>query len=169
MCTVLLPPGVNPIAVNKYIYIYSRTVIRYNNTWISASPPTCFGLFRPSTGRYWAKGNNNGQLWHIGANIDLKHKHKNGLTFVVPCILIYFSSKTNQMHNISNLFYFGTTLYISEGLSIHHQESKTIYSIRCISYSFCGCLLASRHRTCVVWCMHSLRLLMMDGETDRNI
>jgi len=21
-CTVLLPPGVNPIAVNKYIYIY---------------------------------------------------------------------------------------------------------------------------------------------------
>ena len=22
MCTVLLPPGVNPIAVNKYIYIY---------------------------------------------------------------------------------------------------------------------------------------------------
>ena len=22
MCTVLLPPGVNPIAVNKYIYLY---------------------------------------------------------------------------------------------------------------------------------------------------
>ena len=29
-----------------------------------------------------------------------------------PCILIYFYSKTNQMHNISNLFYFGTTLYM---------------------------------------------------------
>jgi len=25
MCTVLLPPGVNPIAVNKYIYIYNLT------------------------------------------------------------------------------------------------------------------------------------------------
>jgi len=24
----------------------------------------------------------------------------------------YFYSKTNQMHNISNLFYFGTTLYM---------------------------------------------------------
>jgi hypothetical protein len=26
--------------------------------------------------------------------------------------LMYFYSKTNQMHNISNLFYFGTTLYM---------------------------------------------------------
>jgi len=34
------------------------------------------------------------------------------LTFVGPCILIYFYSKTNQMHNISNLFYFGITLYM---------------------------------------------------------
>jgi hypothetical protein len=25
---------------------------------------------------------------------------------------IFFCSKTNQMHNISNLFYFGTTLYM---------------------------------------------------------
>jgi len=32
--------------------------------------------------------------------------------FVGPCIVIYFFSKTNQMHNISNLFYFGTTLYM---------------------------------------------------------
>jgi hypothetical protein len=27
-------------------------------------------------------------------------------------VVEYFYSKTNQMHNISNLFYFGTTLYI---------------------------------------------------------
>jgi len=33
-------------------------------------------------------------------------------TFVGPCFIIYFYSKTNQMHNISNLFYFGTTLYM---------------------------------------------------------
>jgi len=31
-------------------------------------------------------------------------------------------------------------------------------------------LLASSHRTCMVWCcMYSLRLLMMDGETVRNM
>jgi hypothetical protein len=28
--------------------------------------------------------------------------------FAEPCIVIYFYSITNQMHNISNLFYFGT-------------------------------------------------------------
>jgi len=34
------------------------------------------------------------------------------LTFVGLCIVIYFYSKTNQTHNISNLFYFGITLYM---------------------------------------------------------
>ena len=35
------------------------------------------------------------------------------LTFVGPCsIVIYFYNKINQMHNILNLFYFGTTLYM---------------------------------------------------------
>ena len=41
----------------------------------------------------------------------------------------YFCSKTNQMHNISNLFHFVyNTLHVSEGLSVHHQESKTIHT-----------------------------------------
>jgi len=31
------------------------------------------------------------------------------------------------MHNISNLFYFGTTLHVSYGVSVHHQESKTVH------------------------------------------
>ena len=30
MCTVLLPPGVNPIAVNKYIYIYIYIHLAHN-------------------------------------------------------------------------------------------------------------------------------------------
>jgi hypothetical protein len=29
-----------------------------------------------------------------------------------PCTVIYSYNKTNQMHNTSNLFYFGTTLYL---------------------------------------------------------
>jgi len=32
------------------------------------------------------------------------------------------------MHNISSLFYFGTTLLVSVGLSVHHQESKTVHT-----------------------------------------
>jgi len=45
------------------------------------------------------------------------------LMFVGPCIAIYFYSKTNQMHNISNLFYleqqstcFGWSLRPSSGV-----------------------------------------------------
>jgi hypothetical protein len=37
--------------------------------------------------------------------------------FVGPCIIIYFYSKTNQKHNISNLFYFGKTLYMCPTVS----------------------------------------------------
>jgi hypothetical protein len=31
------------------------------------------------------------------------------------------------MHSISNLFYFGT-IYVSDGLSVHYQESKTVHT-----------------------------------------
>jgi len=49
------------------------------------------------------------------------------LTFLGLCIVMYFYSKTYQMHNISNLFYFGMTLYVSPSnirslrLYIQHQ------------------------------------------------
>jgi len=32
------------------------------------------------------------------------------------------------MHNILILFYFGTTLHVSNGLSVHHQGSKTVHT-----------------------------------------
>jgi len=42
---------------------------------------------------------------------------------------IFFYIKSNQMHNISNLFYFwNNTLRVSDSLSIHHQESKTVHT-----------------------------------------
>jgi len=49
------------------------------------------------------------------------------LTFVVPCILIHFYSKTNQMHNISNLFYFVTTLYMFQTVSPSIIKSLRLY------------------------------------------
>jgi hypothetical protein len=46
------------------------------------------------------------------------------LTFVGPCIIIYFYSKTNKMHNISKfILFWNNTLHVSDSLSIHHQES----------------------------------------------
>jgi hypothetical protein len=47
--------------------------------------------------------------------------------FVGPCIIIYFYSKTSQMHNISNLFYFGTTLYMFRTVSPSIIMSLRLY------------------------------------------
>jgi hypothetical protein len=59
---------------------------------------------------------------------DGKHSIIN-MTFVGPCIVIYFYSKINQMHNISNLFYYGNnTLHVLDGLAVHQQESKTVHT-----------------------------------------
>ena len=49
------------------------------------------------------------------------------LTFVWPCIVIYLYSKTNQMHSISNLFYFGTTLYKFRTVSLSIIRSLRLY------------------------------------------
>ena len=49
------------------------------------------------------------------------------LTFVGPCIVIYFCSKTNQIQNILNLFYFGTTLYMFRTVSPSIIRSLRLY------------------------------------------
>jgi len=47
--------------------------------------------------------------------------------FVGPCIVIYFYSKINQMHNISNLFYFGITLFMFQTVSPSIIRSLRLY------------------------------------------
>ena len=57
-------------------------------------------------------------------------------------VMSNFYSKINQMHNISNFILFWNTLRISDGLSVHHQESKTVHTASGIwSCRFCGCIL----------------------------
>jgi hypothetical protein len=77
------------------------------------------------------------------------------LTFVGPCIVIHFYSKTNQMHNISHLFW-NNTLHVLDIHSVHHQEEDHTHSIRYMSYRFCG-LLASSHKTCMTYLMPCVR------------
>ena len=108
------------------------------------------------------------------------------LTFVVPCIVINFYSKTNQMHSISNLFYFGTTLYMFRTVSLSIIRSLRLYTQHQVYVKQVLWLLAngnemevafhfipaSSHITCMTYtwcCMYSLRLLMMDEETVRNM
>ena len=49
------------------------------------------------------------------------------LTIVGPSIVIYFYSKSNQMHSNSNLFYFGTTLYMFRTVSPSIIRSLRLY------------------------------------------
>jgi len=54
-----------------------------------------------------------------------------------------FYSKTSQMHNISNLFYFGTTLYMVRTVSPSIIRGLRLYIQHQVCHT-CGCLLASK-------------------------
>jgi hypothetical protein len=61
-----------------------------------------------------------------------KSKVLSDLTFMGPCIVIYFYSKTNQMHNFSSLL--NITLHVSDGLSVHHREYKSVHTASVHTY-----------------------------------
>jgi len=44
--------------------------------------------------------------------------------------LLWFISiiKPTRCINVSNLFYWSNTLHVSDGLSVHHQELKTVHT-----------------------------------------
>ena len=76
------------------------------------------------------------------------------------------------------ILFWNNTLHVSDGLSIHHQEFKTVHTATgiCQTDNVAHLLafpLASRQHylfdiyTCC--CMYSLELLMMDGKTVRNM
>jgi hypothetical protein len=48
------------------------------------------------------------------------------LTFMGPCFMIYFHSKTNWMHNFR--VFFNITLHVSDVLSVYHQEFNTVHT-----------------------------------------
>ena len=91
------------------------------------------------------------------------------LTFVGTCIVIYFYSKTNQIHNISNLFYFGTTLYMFRTLSPSIIGSLRLYVQHKVYVIQVLWLLASGNEMERSSISFPLRLLMMDGQTVRSM
>ena len=51
------------------------------------------------------------------------------LAFVGSCIVIYFYSKTNEMHQfLKSILFCSITLHVSDGLSVHHQEPKIVHT-----------------------------------------
>jgi len=42
---------------------------------------------------------------------------------------MYFYSKTNEIHQILKfILFYSSPLHVSDGLSVHHQESKTVHT-----------------------------------------
>jgi len=71
---------------------------------------------------------------------------KASLTFIGPCNMIYFCSKTNKMHQFLKFILFcSSTLHVSDGLSVHHHESKTVHTASGICHTdSANCLLAGK-------------------------
>jgi len=71
------------------------------------------------------------------------------------------------------VLFWSDTLHVSGGLSAHHQDFKTVPT----ATGFCQtdtaiCLLQADSSICLTdacCCTYSLEILMMDGETVRNM
>jgi len=51
------------------------------------------------------------------------------LTFVGPCIVIYFYSKNQpDAQYFKFILVWNNSLHVSDGLSVHHQESNTVHT-----------------------------------------
>jgi len=81
----------------------------------------------------------------------------------------YLYSKTNEMHQcLKFVLFWNGTLHVSDGLFVHHQEFKTIYTATGVCQTDTAvCLLAETRWNCC--CMYSLELLMVEGKTIRNV
>ena len=67
------------------------------------------------------------------------------------------------------ILFWNDTLLVSDRLSVHHQEFKTVHTATGICQTDTAvCLLAGRQLYLFGCRMHSLELMMMDGKTVRN-
>ena len=79
-------------------------------------------------------------------------------------------SHTSVAVRINFILFWNDTLHVSDGLSVHHQEFKTVYTATGVCQTDnADCSLASSRQYLFGCCVYSLELLMMDGKTVRNI
>jgi len=64
--------------------------------------------------------------------------------------MIYFFSETNEMHQLLKFILFcSSTVHVSDGLSVHHLESKTVHTASGICQTDSDdCLLAGTKWNC---------------------
>jgi hypothetical protein len=69
---------------------------------------------------------------HVSDGLSVHHEEfktvhtASGICHTGLLTACYFYSKTNQTHNFSSLL--NINLHVSDGLSVHHQEFKTMHT-----------------------------------------
>ena len=88
-------------------------------------------------------------------------------TFILPCIVMYFCGKSNQMHQcLKFIWFWNSSTCFGRSFRPSSGVHDCTYSSRHMSNRYC--LLASRQQY-LDSSMYSLELLMMDGKTVRNM
>ena len=122
------------------------TILRINNTFLSFSNP--WTTWR----HHYYKSS---EMWFLNISVLCSFlcglanlMYVPNLTFIGPCILIYFYSKTNYMHQcIKFILFRNDTPHVSDDLSVHHQEFKTVHTATGICQTDTAvCLLAGRQQ-----------------------
>jgi len=95
--------------------------------------------------------------------LNVKVKYKIRVSMVKP----------TRCTNVSNLFYFGITLHVSDGLSIHLQEFTTVHTAAgiCQTDTATATTVHTATGMCqtdACCCMYS-REMMVDGKTIQNL
>jgi hypothetical protein len=107
-----------------YVPFYFATKAQSTETAVSGHRTTTLHL---SNGQQWSlqlKTIRYNQLWRVTTKAFTPN-----LTFIGQCIAIYFYSKSNKMQQLLKLSYFwDNTLHVSDGLTVHHQEFKTVHT-----------------------------------------
>ena len=68
------------------------------------------------------------------------------------------------------ILFWNDTVHVSDGLSLHHQEFKTVHTATGVCQTDTAvCLLAGREQYLFDSCMYGLELMLMDEKTVRNM
>jgi len=74
------------------------------------------------------------------------------------------------MSQIYFVLFWSNTLHVSDSISVHHRQLKTVHTATGICQRDTAlCLLGNREQYLFDICMYSLELLMMDRKTVQNM
>ena len=90
------------------------------------------------------------------------------MTLRISCS--YFYSKTNKMHQcIKFILFWNDTLHVSDGLSVHHQEFKTVNTATGICQTDTAACLLYMFRTVFPFIIRRSRLYVQQQAYVRQI